>query len=97
MLVALGHLLWIQRADDSCVDFQARERFVEATSIMSAELGVDASMLGLRLSLSHQEPEIAPHTPAVPEGHYDMVLPPLPNEAAQERSWHHDLNGSGEG
>ena len=80
--------------------FQAQEKFAEvaeATSAVNGELGFDETMLGLAPPLSHPDPEIAPHTPAVPEGHYDLTLPPFVNEATQERSWHHDFNGSGEG
>ncbi|KAG0557123.1 hypothetical protein KC19_11G104000 [Ceratodon purpureus] len=76
---------------------QEKLQEVEAPPGMNGEMGFPDTMLGLGPPLSHMEPEIAPNTPAVPEAHYDAIAPPVANEAAQELSWHHDLNGSGEG
>jgi hypothetical protein len=94
------------RTDDSSV-FQAKEKLdeVEASSTMNGELSSSVSgdlgfadtILGLGPPMSNVDPEIAPHTPAVPEGHFNGIIPPLANEATPDLSWPHDLNGSGEG
>uniref|UniRef100_A0A7I4BII7 SNF2 family DNA-dependent ATPase n=1 Tax=Physcomitrium patens TaxID=3218 RepID=A0A7I4BII7_PHYPA len=58
--------------------------------------GSDKTMLLLGPPVSQQEMEIAPHTPAVPEGHYDVDPAPSLYQTTPDLSWQHDLNGNGE-
>jgi len=60
-------------------------------------MDADGTILALGPPSPHQDPEIAPHTPAVPERHYGAILALSANETTQERAWHHDLNRNGEG